>query len=451
MRFSLTIFVALLFIALWAHLGARRVLRVELDRRLAGAYELESAMLARGQTLPIQPGSHTLDGFIEAVNVFVVVRNAQGAIMEVNTPLARDLPTVPPSFAQAARGETVWITHDWHGLPVRSLFGPAPTGSRPEQVVMQVSASLAPLDAASWDVLFLMLGTVLLGTVATAFGAAWLASRAVEPVEEIATQARAIAPGSLGSRITAHANVQEFHSLIRVLNRMLERLDRGLESERRIIRDVGHDIRTPLTAMRGEVEVALRGNRDAVTYQRVLKSVLEEIDHLSSISEGLILLARIEADELTPERYATDMNTLAEHAVLRARTRSDGRALALHPGDGDVTAAVDPRMISVVLDHLLDNAVKHTPPGTRVEVSVDPGTDAVTVAVEDDGPGIREQDLQHIFERFYRTDSARTRSQSGAGLGLTIAAAIVEAHGGRIAATPAPTRGLRVALSLPRR
>lgn len=450
MRFSLTIFVALLLIALWAQLGARRVLRTELDRGLAGAYQLESATLARGLSLPVQPGTHTIDGFIETVNRFVLVRNAQGAIMEVNTPLARDLPTVPPAFARAARGETVWISHDWHGLPVRSLFGPAPAGSRAEQVVMQVSASLAPLDAASWEVLFLMLGTVLLGTVATAIGAGWLASRAVQPVEEIASQARAIAPGALGNRITAHADVQEFHSLIQVLNRMLERLDRGLESERRIIRDVGHDIRTPLTAMRGEVEVALRGSRDAATYQRVLTSVLEEIDHLSSISEALILLARIEADELTPERHDADLNSLAERAVLRAQSHSDGRALALSPGTGNVTVPADAKMISVVLDHLVDNAVKHTPPGTRVEVSVDPGPDAVTVAVEDDGPGIREQDLPHIFERFYRTDSARTRSQSGAGLGLTIAAAIVEAHGGRITATAAPRRGLRVALTLPR-
>jgi signal transduction histidine kinase len=269
-------------------------------------------------------------------------------------------------------------------------------------------------------------------------------------MDEITAQAEAIAPGATGQRITAHAQVEEFNRLVGVLNGMLERLDRGLLAQRRIIADVGHDLKTPLTAMRGEVEVTLRNPRTPEQYQHVLQSLLEEINHLGTISDTLRLLARIEAGELAPQRIDADVADLVARAVRRVRQRVTDHPVTLVPrADGIGTVPVDGAMVGLVLDHLLDNAVRHTPAGTPVRVSVAAGSGAVQVTVEDEGPGVPADVLPHLFERFYRGDSARGRA-AGAGLGLTVAAAIVDAHGGTITAEPATPAGLRVLLRLPR-
>jgi two-component system OmpR family sensor kinase len=451
-RFSLTMFVALLVIALWAFLGARRVLRVELDRALASAGRIQSSVIAAGRPMPQQSAHRDVAGFIRDVNRFVVLRDRRGTVLDANTPLATTLPVDTALMTVAASGATVWTTHRWNDLgSVRSVYLAVAHERDDEARVMQVAASLGPLRAASRQVLLLMLGTVILGTVATMIGGDWLSRSVVAPVAEIADQAEGVLPGAVGQRITAHAEVEEFNGLVNVLNRMLERLDRGLLAQRRIIADVGHDLRTPITAMRGEVEVTLRHQRAAEHYENVLRSVLEEVNHLGTLSDTLLLLARIEAGELSPVRVATDLDTVVAGAVKRVHPRVGGRQIRYEPSSNGAVgaAAVDGRMLGLVLDHLLDNAVRHTPPETTVTVRLS-GTPAnVAIAVEDDGRGVPDHVLPHLFERFYRGDSARGRG-AGAGLGLTVAAAIVRAHGGSIQAERAADAGLRVAISLPR-
>ncbi|MBI2616464.1 MAG: HAMP domain-containing histidine kinase [Gemmatimonadetes bacterium] len=448
-RFSLTIFAALLLIALWAFLGAQRTLRTALDNGLVSALNLERDVLASGSTLPAHAGPTEFGEFVHNVNRFVVVRDARGNILNMNTALAGDLPIDSAGFALARHGGISWVTTPWGDERVRSVYAPVPTNSPAGMSVVQVAASLHPLAEENREVLFLLLGTVLLGTVATAFGAVWLAGSAVQPVGEITAQAEAIEAGVSGQRITAHADVAEFHGLVSVLNSVLERLDRAFQAQRRIIADVAHDLRTPITAVRGEIEIALRGQRTPEQYRATLASILEGVDHLSGINEALILLARIEAGELVPQLEPVDLATLAASAVQRVHPRAGGRALRFQgPWAGSVTALADPGMIGVLLDQLLDNAVRHTPPDTRVEAIVRANGGKVSVAVRDNGPGIAEEVLPHLFERFYRADPARSRT-AGPGLGLTVAAAIAQAHRGSIRAANLPTGGLEVTVALP--
>ena len=446
-RFSFTMFSALFVIALWAFLGTRRLLRQEVDRALAAAAHLEASVLVAGRPLA-QEQSHTDPAaFRERVNRFVIVRNRTGLALEVNIPLATGLPFDSAALAAAVGGEERWSTTVVHGEQLRSVYLDLAHDLPGDPRVIQVAASLAPLEAAARQVFLLMLGTVTLGTVATTLGAGWLSRSTMGPVEEIAAQAEAIAPGATGQRITAHAQVEEFNRLVNVLNGMLERLDRGLLAQRRIIADVGHDLRTPITAIQGEVEVALRHPRSPEQYQQVLQSVLEEVNHLGTISDALLLLARIEAGELAPRPRETDVADLVDRAVGRLRQRVTDHPIT-HTRNGIGSALVDGPMVELVLNHLLDNAVRHTPPGTPVDVTVagDPGSVWLTIA--DEGPGVAADVLPHLFERFYRGDSARGRG--GAGLGLTVAAAIVSAHGGTITARPASPSGLAVTVGLPR-
>jgi two-component system OmpR family sensor kinase len=449
-RFSFTMFVALFVIALWAFLGTQRILRQELDRGLAAAAHLESAVLAAGYQLPAQRFHDGAGRFEEEVYRLVVVRDPDGHPIGGNMAIARDLPFDSTALAEAIRTERAWHTQPWRGERFRSVYLSVAHDLAGDRRVIQVAASLTPMETAARQVLLLMLGTVALGTVAASLGAGWLSRSATAPVAEITEQAEDIASGTVGQRITAHAQVEEFNRLVGVLNGMLERLDRGLLAQRRIIADVGHDLRTPLTAMQGELEVTLRNPRPPEQYQRVLRSVLEETNHLATISETLLLLARVEAGELAPRRVTTDVGALAERTVAHLRQRVTDHPVALVATDhGPGMAELDPGMVGLVLEHLLDNAVRHTPAGTPVRVELEGAEDAVAVTVADTGPGVPPEMLDHLFERFYRGDAARGRG--GAGLGLTVAAAIVRAHGGSMRAARGTPTGLQVTVRLPRR
>ncbi|MDH3290618.1 MAG: HAMP domain-containing histidine kinase [Gemmatimonadota bacterium] len=447
-RFSLTICAALLVIALWAFLGARRVLQESLDRNIAAEAHLQTAVISSRLPIAIQPEHEDWSSFVREVNRFVVVRNAEGVIVQTNTPLAADLPLDRASFERARRGGTAWAGQRWRNGRIRSFYLAVPAGGRPANDVLQVAASLQPLADASREVLFLMLGTVLLGVVATVIGANWLSATTVAPVLEITEQARSIQPSGR-QRITAYADMEEFAGLVEVLNDAFQRLERAYDAQRRMIADAGHDLRTPLTAMRGAVEVALRGERKPEEYRAVLASVLEDVDYLTSISESLALLARLETGELALERGERDVGSLVERATRKTRARDAERVFRCEAGTDDLSAPVDGELLSIAVNHLLDNTVKHTPPGTDVRVTLTGNADTVGIRVDDSGPGIPDDILPNLFEHFYRTDSARTRT-GAAGLGLTVAAAIAHAHGGQILADRSPLGGLRITLTLPR-
>jgi signal transduction histidine kinase len=411
---------------------------------------MESTVLAAGHELP---GHHSHDDpqeFRDEINRFVVVRDSVGTALAVNTPFANDLPFDSAALALAARTHTAWATQTWRGEQFRTIYLAVDHELPDDDRIIQVAASLRPKESAARQVFLLMLGTVALGTVAATLGAGWLSRSTMAPVAEIAEQAAEVTPGAVGQRITAHAQVEEFNRLVTVLNGMLERLDRGLLAQRRIIADVGHDLRTPITAMQGEIEVTLRHPRSPERYQQALASILEDVNHLGTISDTLLLLARIEAGELAPRVRETDVRDLADRAVRRIRQRIADHPIHFVPEDGGegAPAHVDGTMVELVLDHLLDNAVRHTPPATPIDVQVRADLQSVSVTVADQGPGVSPEMLPHLFERFYRGDTARERG--GAGLGLTVAAAIVSAHGGTIKAAKSDPSGLSVTIRVPR-
>ncbi len=448
-RFSLTMFVALALIGAGAFLGGRPTLSRLVDRGLAAALGLESAVLAVGLSIAQDPGPDDLAAFVDRINRFVVVRDSAGNVVATNTPLGKDLPLASESFEQALGGERAWASGTWEHGRLRSVYAPTPVGSLPGFDVIQVSASLQPLRRAGQRLLFFVAVTVVLAVGATAVGAGWLARSSVAPVGEITRHAEAIDPATPGKRISAHADTEEFHGLVGVLNSMLERLEGALDSQRRIIADVGHELRTPITALQGQLEVALRAERTPGEYRDVLESCLEETEHLATMNETLLFLARVDAGESQPTPRPVDMRQLVEQAVARARTRDTDREFRVLPREPKaVDAVVDPKLVEIVLDRLLDNTIEHTPSGTHVCATVDREDSDVVVTIEDDGPGLPRDAMSHLFDRFYRVDLARSRAP-GAGLGLSVAAAVAEVHHGSIRAEPSDLGGLKLTVSLP--
>ncbi|HJR15858.1 MAG TPA: ATP-binding protein [Gemmatimonadales bacterium] len=345
----------------------------------------------------------------------------------------------------------------WAFIGVRQSISPdfsVPQQSYPPTTLVENSASLEAardqlLHEVNRSLAVRLLATVLLGTLATAVGAWWLARSAVTPVHEITAQARAIQGDAVGQRITAHADVTEFQGLVEVLNKMVGRLERSSQWHRRIIRDLGHDLRTPITAMRAGVEAALWQERSPEDYRRVLADTLEEIDRLGLISDALVLLGRLESGEVALARVEQDARIMARKAVSQAQEGVGTHSIHLVQAEEPVLISADARLMAMVLQQLLDNAKRYTPPGSHIEVTVGAdGTDAL-LSVRDDGPGVADEVLPHLFERFYRSDQTRARG-GGPGLGLTATAAIVALHGGRVTAERPPSGGLRITVSLPR-
>lgn len=445
-RFSLTMGVTLLGIALWAYLGMRHTLMAQLDRALRTTWEYQSFALARDGQLLSAPADLDQASFIRQLNRFVIARDSSGRILQSNIAFANDVQLDPASHRRALTGALATASARWGAGEARSLYGPAPASAAPAAVV-QVAASLEPLHDASRAVLMRMLATALLGALASLVGAGWLATAALAPVEEIASQAKGIQAGARGQRISTHADVAELRGMVEILNDMLGRLERSYEWHRRIIRDMGHDLRTPLAAMRAEIETALMSERTPEQYRQVLDSSLEEVDRLTLIGDAMSLLALLESGDLEPALTALDIRQVVSAAVERAQSRVGPPTIHFDSPPSPVPSRVDSRLLHIALDQLLDNARRHTAPGTPVDVTVASRGGRVIVTVEDHGRGVPDEILPELFNRFYRGDTARGRD-AGAGLGLTLAAAVMDLHQGHISADRGAGGGLRIRLEL---
>ncbi len=229
-------------------------------------------------------------------------------------------------------------------------------------------------------------------------------------------------------------------------------VERSMDTMRRFMADAAHELRTPITVLRSQAEVALQRQRDGEAYAAALRRVESEAARLGATVEDLLTLARADAGERPLERQRLFLDDLALDAASGARALADKRGVALEVGAFDEAPLWgDPALVRQLLMIVLDNAVKFTPAGGRVRLGVGAPAGQAEVVVEDTGIGIREDQLPHIFERFYRGDPARARGNGGegAGLGLAIARWIADAHGARIDVTSRPGEGTRVAIRFP--
>ncbi len=302
-------------------------------------------------------------------------------------------------------------------------------------------------------VVMLIVGTVVL--VAVAAFAQWRVRAGLRPLEEMGETAGAIAAGDLTRRVEPADERTEVGRLGLALNAMLAQIESAFEERRaseerlrRFVADASHELRTPLTSIRGYAELFRRGAADRPEdLAKAMGRIEAEAARMGILVEDLLLLARI--DESRPlEREPLDLEALAAEAVDDARVIAPDRSVTLAPG-APVSVVGDRVRLRQVIDNLLDNVRSHTPVGVRALVGVSTeGADAV-LSVEDDGPGLDVEDPDRVFERFFRTDASRSRSSGGSGLGLSIVAAVVAAHGGRVEADRSPLGGARFRIRLP--
>jgi two-component system, OmpR family, sensor kinase len=453
-RLALTLAVGLAATSVAVWWGASRVLRGQMDQSIVAAAFLISTELTQGSATQCLAGTHPLSldavRYQQQINRFVVVRDPHCEAVLAIPGWASDLPADSGALETARAGGTSFSEARWHNLTVRSAYVAVPAHGSQDERVVQVGASLEPFHALQREMLAVLGGILVLGAGATLVGAGRLVDRAVRPVTEITEQATHIEAGTLAQRISAHATTDEYRGLVAVLNRMLDRLERAFAAQRRFTSDVSHELRTPLTALRGEIEVALRADRSPREYQRVMRSALEEIDRLTTMSEELLLITRAQAGLIEPQREPTSVAEVIEKALHQLRGRLEQKELSVERAfvRGDGAAPLDPQFVTRLVGELLENAINHSAPGGRITVRSETRPDGVYLVVEDDGPGIAAGDLPHIFDPYFRADQARSRG-AGTGLGLTAAAAIARLHGGTIRASNRPEGGARFEVDLP--
>ncbi|MDX8392929.1 MAG: HAMP domain-containing sensor histidine kinase [Mariprofundaceae bacterium] len=285
-----------------------------------------------------------------------------------------------------------------------------------------------------FELLYLIGGLLgLLSMLASGYAGYVMARRALKPMDEIGDAATRFAAGDLSCRVAMTSRDREIRGLMRTLNKMFGDLESNIQSQKRFTADASHELRIPLTIMRGEIEVALLRKRRPKDYEEVLHQQIDIIDRMQRIVDGLLTLARADAGLLELAHDEVDLSLLIEeagqhHLVLLA---SKDVHLDMQVAD-NLSVIGDLHRLSRVVFNLMNNAYKYAPMNSTVSLHAFAEGRMAVIEVRDEGQGIGEEHLEHIFDRFYRSDEARCREAGGAGLGLAICKRIVEAHDGVI-------------------
>jgi heavy metal sensor kinase len=334
------------------------------------------------------------------------------------------------------------------GSPYRVFAMPYTRGAAPEALV--VATSLADVEETVHSLLLLFMVGGVVALTAAAAGGVWLARTALSPVAKMTDQAAEIGLHELGERVAVPHTSDELHRLAVTLNSMLERLQRGVEQERRFVSDASHELRTPLAVMRSEIDVSLSAPDLTPDAREVLESAREETERMAKIVGDLLTLARLDEGELPMRREPVDLTELAARVVSTMRPLADRAEVSLElAGGSGVVVDADPARIAEVVSNLVDNAVKYSGAGGSVRVITRRSGSSGELEVGDTGPGISAESLPHVFDRFFRADPSRSRDAGGSGLGLAICREIAEAHGGRVWATSEPGAGSGFFVALP--
>jgi len=357
-----------------------------------------------------------------------------------------DVPPQPGVLGPALRGDETTATVG----ELRLSMIPVVDGAGHVVGVVQAAQSLDVVHAQINRLLaLLLLATPALLLVATG-GGVFLAGRALAPIDRITRTARAIGAGNLAGRLGLVPRTDEVGRLAATFDQMLDRLERAFAQQRRFAADASHELRTPLTIIKGDLDVVRRRPRSRAEYEAAIDRVDEEVTRLGALMEDLLTLARADSGQAELAREFVYFDALVDDVVARLRRLAEAGGLALETRLArDVAVVGDAARLRQMVLNLVSNAVKYTPAEGRVRVTLTGQDGWARLEVADTGIGIAPADLPHVFDRFFRADEARARTEGGTGLGLAIARWTVEAHGGCLTVASQPGKGSVFTVLLP--
>jgi len=294
---------------------------------------------------------------------------------------------------------------------------------------------------------FLMVPVLLIGVA----GLGWLAAgRALRPLNELVTATQRISGPNLTVRLALTGHGDELDTLISRFNEMLERLERSFVQMRQFTINASHELRTPITAIRGQLEVALFTARSPEEYQEAISTALHDVERMGQIVKSLLLLSQVESGQVALEKGTVDLAPIVEAVANHFHLAAEEKGITLtHVVTPNTLARVDRAQCERMVSNLVSNAVKFTPSGGEVRVTLTRDTGHVYLTVSDTGQGIPAEHLPHIFDRFYRVVHSEREPERGLGLGLSFVDWIVKAHDGTIEVKSEEGRGATFLVTLP--
>jgi two-component system OmpR family sensor kinase len=429
---------ALVLVAVLAA-GAMLLLRSRLISSLDAALlevaevEANAATTAASAEFHFRPGSFRK---LEVDSSPAMVPSAQlltadGAPVARSANLSEDLPVPPRALAAALRGAVGYETQVRNGRPIRSTVYPlSRIGPAHRAQLLQVSASLTPVETTLTSFVRQVVVFGVAGTVLAWLMGLWIAGRALRPARALALEAESIEVSELGRRVTEPGEYGEFHRIAVALNVMLARVERAVTGTQRFTADASHELRAPLTVLRGELELALSRPRSAPEYEEVIRRCLDEVLRLTRLADDMLTLARVEGGVLGAKRGPVDLDEIVDRALGKKSGLAESRRVELDVSGAAGEVSADPDLLLRAVDSLLEHAIMASPPGGRVRVVL-ADTGSRSVEVTDSGPGLKEEEIPGVFQRFYRSGRPRAHSAES-GLGLPIARAIAERYGGAV-------------------
>lgn len=366
----------------------------------------------------------------------------QGNVLYQSVPLRKNGLPHPRSVSGAS---TLWMD----GTPIRILESSLEVNKRLYHV--QVATRMEEFYEALGRFLQNLLIFAPLALLIASAAGYWISRRALAPVDHIILAAQQISANNLSARLEVPGSGDELQRLTETLNQMLKRIEQSLERITRFSADASHELRTPITVMRTRVELALRRPRTAAENSQTLEQLHTELIQTSELLDNLMLLARADSDAEQLRLVPADIHQALTDVLAQVSPIAEEKQIELHAAlpEYPVWIAGDPQLLRRLFLILIDNAVKYTPASGQVSIALEAEDGLITVSITDTGIGISDQDLPHVFDRFYRADKARSREMGGSGLGLSIGKWIAEAHKGSVTAESKYGRGSTFKVALP--
>ena len=456
---ALTLMAGLLLVfSVLTYAGSDALLHSFVDGRLFGLAEtmakiveqhpniIESSSKEYATAPEVIQGKHKEREVTHSVRIF----SPDGRLVWLSPNAVAQAPVPNRVLEQVRLGNSLYETAEsLDGRSVRQLFVPIPRQG-PVRHVLQAEASLLLYRETLIGLVILL--TLVSGTILLAawIGSGWLAKKVLTPIEVLSTGAETMSEADLGKRLTLDSPYMEFRRLTQAFNSVMDRFQRSGETQRRFCDIAAHEMKTPLTILQGNLDVALLKARTTEEYREALINNLEQVGRLIALTRSLLTLANFTSGKPPVLLVPLALEPLIQDLVKELTLLADDRRITLSLESQSVPPILgDAQWIKQALINLLDNALHYTPAGGVVTVRLQAVGDEVAVAVDDTGHGIEPEHLPHLFERFYRTDWARAKDAGGTGLGLPIVKEIAEAHGGTISVTSQVDKGSVFTLRLP--
>jgi heavy metal sensor kinase len=454
--FALTLFMVLGGFSSALYLLARTHLSRQLQTRLDSALDtLVAAAELKSDVVEWEPAERRLDFSIDVPNDRLIwqVADLQGKVIARSASMQ-----AKESLNDLAINRDAG---DWRigRREIRPLIGAPPSklpgdpGDRAENLHsglnVTVALALAPMQATLTTLALTLTAASLAVFLLSLLATRWVCRRGLAPLRKMAQKARSMDSADLSERLPMHRTRDELEDLAGSFNGLLNRLQESFERQRRFTGDASHQLRTPLAAVLGQIEVAQRRDRSAEEYRQTLQSVHAQAAQLHRIVEALLFLARADSDAHLPSAERIDVSSWLNECLESWKMHSRYKDFRTYVGGDLGHVWGQPVLLGELLNILLDNACRYSPPGTLIHLRAERNGTGVHLDVTDHGPGIAAADAPQVFSPFFRSQNGRTTNQEGSGLGLSIAARLARAMRGSLSVSTAPGEGSTFSVVLP--